>query len=437
MKERDIIRRLRDAFADEGLGDDAAVLEPPGGELLLASDAVVEGVHFSRGYGTLGQAVQKAITSNVSDIYAMGGEPRSILITAGLPAGCGEREIESIIGGISLACEVYGIGLAGGDTVKSPGGYFFDVAVTGSVERGRAIRRSGARAGDAVVLFGACGASLAGLMILDRLYDGDVSASRNDAIAPGNRVSGAVALTRNLVPAEPAVREGIKNIIPSLSLSMTGEDIGRLCGGRGLGLDATSLVACAQRHLVPRAQPLPPGCRRETGEQPYITALIDISDGLARDLATMCAESAIGASIEEARVPVHPALERLLMSVGPGNSPAGRKWAPGVQEDLTELLLSSGEEYVLLAAVRGLLDDSMHGGAAREDSSNRGAVPGGSSNRDGVLGDAARDDATFEGVLPSGATVIGSIVDRGEGVTLLTQSGRRRPLPELGYEHEF
>ncbi|RJR27935.1 MAG: thiamine-monophosphate kinase, partial [Candidatus Latescibacterota bacterium] len=166
MKEREIIDRIRAAFPQSGIGDDTAVLPAAAGDLLLASDAVVENVHFVRRRSTLSQAIQKAVTANVSDVYAMGGRPEAILLSAGLPPGCSAEDVDSIVEGLSVSCEAYGVRLAGGDTVASPGGYFFDVAIAGSVPRGRAVRRSGARAGDAVVLFGEVGPSLAGLSLL-------------------------------------------------------------------------------------------------------------------------------------------------------------------------------------------------------------------------------------------------------------------------------
>lgn len=390
MRERDVIKRLRDAFGEWGIGDDAAVLAPPDGELLFASDAVVEGVHFRRGCGTLGQAVQKVITSNVSDIYAMGGVPRAIVMTAGLPSGCGESEIESIIWGATLACEVYGVKLAGGDTVRSPGGCFFDVSIVGSVERGRAVRRSGARPGDAIVVFGKCGGSWAGLLLLHALLDGKESASLKAAM----------------------------EITALLSLAMEEDDIMSLCDEHGVGREMEPVIELAARHLVPRARPLdrtllaaraisagapsidtslPADHPGGTGV-PCVAAMIDVSDGLARDLRALCAESGVGASIEEALLPVHPALERLT-------GPSGTEQREGNESlfmaasipDTTELVLSSGEEYVLLAAVRGLA----------------------------------------EGAEFPGGTVIGSIVGRRQGLTIVTRDGERRPLPELGYEHLF
>lgn len=414
MKERDVIERLRANFMDWGIGDDAAIITPPGGDLLLASDAIVEGVHFNRESATLAQAVQKVITSNVSDIYAMGGEPHSILITAGLPPGCGESDVNEIIRGAAHACKVYGVRLVGGDTVRCPCGYFFDVAITGSVGRGRAVTRSGARPDDAIVIFGECGGSLSGMLLLESLFSrSGGEGSQHDSGRTAAEQS--ATLIEELAADDAAVWGIVQEIIPILALSMERVDIARVCDERGLDRKAIPLLELVRRHLVPRARPLDPSlldADRRTSDSPSVSAMIDISDGLARDLATLCTESGVGAVVEEGSIPLHPALESMFKGdaeedardgepAGEEGELVGKESAAGEPalspNYLTEVALSSGEEYVMLAAVRGLA-----GGAE-----------------------------------PSGGTVIGRIVDRKEGISLVTSDGERRPLPELGYEHSF
>jgi thiamine-monophosphate kinase len=386
MREHDVIERLRATFPDWGIGDDTAVLGPPDGDLLLASDAVVEGVHFRLAYSTPGQAVQKAITSNVSDIYAMGGEPHAILATAGLPKGCGEAEIHDIIEGAAAACTAYGVKLVGGDTVSSPGGYFVDVAIAGSVARGRAVKRSGAGPGDAVVLFGGCGGAAAGRLILESLFwDHRRGGDEDDE-----------KMVAALVPDDEGLRVGMKEVVTKLTLSMNRTDIEALCADRKLDRAVAPVLALVKRHLVPLTRPLDGTLLEAPAGAPAVSAMIDVSDGLARDLATLCTESGVGAVVEEARLPFPQAL-RGMIEKGAKPAPAGGGSGTETPNHLTELVLSSGEEYVMLATVRGL-------GAGAE-------VPGG--------------------------TVIGRIVDRKEGVSIVTADGERRPLPELGYEHTF
>ena len=93
---------------------------PPRGEMLFAADAAVEAVHFDRRFCTLSQAVQKLVTSNVSDIFAMGGSPLSIVFTAALPPGCASADVDAIIDGLERSCTQYEVKLVGGDTVLEP-----------------------------------------------------------------------------------------------------------------------------------------------------------------------------------------------------------------------------------------------------------------------------------------------------------------------------
>jgi thiamine-monophosphate kinase len=350
MKELEVIDRLRATFPDCGIGDDAAVLPPPRGEMLFAADAAVEGVHFDRRFSTLSQAVQKLVTSNVSDIFAMGGSPGSIVFTAALPAGCASADVDGIIDGLKRSCAQYGVKLVGGDTVSSPGGFVFNVAIVGEVRQGRAILRSGAREGDALVLFGEIGLSRAGLDILS-------------ALPPGKAR-------------------------PELSIASSPAEMERVAGALGQLPRPHDAARCVRRHLVPLAVPLDASLL--DADPPRVTAMIDISDGLGKDLRTLCAESGVGALIREDALPVPPAVGELCGLEG---------------EALIDFALASGEEYVLLAAV--------------------------SPEAVGHLGAGATAGAT------AGAAVIGAAVPSAEGIVLVDGCRKRRPMPKLGYEHTF
>jgi len=292
------------------------VLPAPEGRLLFASDAVVEGVHFRREFSTLGQAVQKAVTSNVSDIFAMGGVPAAIVVTAGIPKGGGGEEVDEMIAGLQAACRAYGLQLAGGDTVLSTGGFFFDVAITGSIDRDEPVARAGAKPGDALVLFGECGGSLAGLETLEALHG-------KRSVQP--RIPGLKMLYRErLAPIADHVR--------GLDLLTKDSDIEAMSSEHGLGETLAAALGIIKRHIVPLAHPLDPTFL-ERGE---IHAMIDISDGLSRDLVNLCSESGVGAVIDEDALQVPSGVAALF---------------EGGRSTLTNLALSSGEEYVLLAAI--------------------------------------------------------------------------------------
>ncbi|MCX5752936.1 MAG: thiamine-phosphate kinase [Candidatus Krumholzibacteria bacterium] len=352
MKELEVIGRLRAAFPDCGIGDDAAVLPAPRGEMLLAADAAVEGVHFDRRFSTLSQAVQKLVTSNVSDIFAMGGSPGSIVFTAALPPGCAPADVDAIIDGLKRSCTQYGIRLAGGDTVSSPHGFCFNVAIVGEVRPGRAVLRAGARVGDALVLFGEIGLSLAGLSILS---------------SPTPELKKAISLVS--IASSPAELDQVAAAIQGCT-------------------SANDAARFVQRHLVPLAFPLDAALL--DADPACITAMIDISDGLGKDLRTLCAESGVGALIREDALPIPPAIGEVCGLEG---------------EALTDFALASGEEYVMLAAVSPEAAKRLGAGAA-----------GGSGG---------------------GSTVIGSVVRAAEGINLVGASGKKRPMPNLGYEHSF
>jgi thiamine-monophosphate kinase len=145
-----------------GAGDDAAVV--PFGErsLVLAVDAVVEGRHFRRDLSGLRDVGWKALAVNLSDLAAMGAVvPRAALVTLLRPAGCSDADVEELYEGLAEAARAFGVDLVGGDTT-SAAGLALSVAAVGELE-GEAVWRSGARAGDALVVVGALGAGSAGL----------------------------------------------------------------------------------------------------------------------------------------------------------------------------------------------------------------------------------------------------------------------------------
>ncbi len=143
-----------------GIGDDCAVLAGgKGGRLLLfASDMIVEGVHFRR--GARPEAIGwKALAVNVSDVAAMGGLPRHAVISIGLPRGTPVSFVEGVYRGLRRCAARFGVNLVGGDTVRSPK-VVLDVAILGEVEKGRAVYRTGARPGDALLVTGRLGGAV-------------------------------------------------------------------------------------------------------------------------------------------------------------------------------------------------------------------------------------------------------------------------------------
>jgi thiamine-monophosphate kinase len=156
--------RLSSAGVKMGIGDDAAVVSPlPGHDLLLAMDTMVEEIHFLPETMEDADVGYKALAANVSDIAAMGGAPLHALISVSVPPAWGPERMSSLYDGFYACAERYGIAVIGGDTTVSRKHLVVAVTLTGTVEAGRAIRRSGAGADEIVFVTGPVGLSAGGL----------------------------------------------------------------------------------------------------------------------------------------------------------------------------------------------------------------------------------------------------------------------------------
>ena len=166
--EDELIARLVELVptgqAEEGPGDDCAVVDEGGENLvLLKTDALVEGVHFVR-EAEAKRVGWKAVARVVSDFAAMGGFPERFLVTLALPGSMELEWVEDFYRGMARCFESYGAVLVGGETCRVPQGSaaVISVAATGRVERGNLVMRSGGKIGDAIWVTGELGGSLAG-----------------------------------------------------------------------------------------------------------------------------------------------------------------------------------------------------------------------------------------------------------------------------------
>src|ERR1044072_498468 len=172
--ELEIIARLRArARATEGvrvvIGDDAAVLQSDSArDGLVCSDLMAEGIHFRREWSPPRLLGQKALAVTLSDIAAMGGAARYAMVSIALPGTLSPLFIEALFDGLLAYAEKSGVAIIGGDTSSSGDSLFIDTIALGDCHTGRAIRRSGAQAGDLIYVTGALGASIAGLLLLER-----------------------------------------------------------------------------------------------------------------------------------------------------------------------------------------------------------------------------------------------------------------------------
>jgi thiamine-monophosphate kinase len=148
------------------VGDDAAVLVPtPGHKLVVTTDVVVEGHHFTAALSEPEDWGWKAVAANCSDLAAMGARPRWLVLALTVPERAEVSVLERVYAGLDEACRAFGTSLVGGDVSSGPA---LSLAVTALGEAERVVPRSGARPGDRLVVTGPLGAAAAGLALLQR-----------------------------------------------------------------------------------------------------------------------------------------------------------------------------------------------------------------------------------------------------------------------------
>jgi thiamine-monophosphate kinase len=178
-----------------GPGDDAAVLAPGRNErLVVTTDAVVEGVHFSRAFSSPADIGHRALAVNLSDLAAMGATPRWALLSLVLPGSWPVRDVEELVSGLAAMAERYAVAVAGGNITRTSGPLVVDVTAGGGVSPRRWVARSGARAGHEIWMSGAIGGAAAGLEMLES--------------GAGSRLPDPGCIARHTRP-EPRVRLGI------------------------------------------------------------------------------------------------------------------------------------------------------------------------------------------------------------------------------------
>lgn len=202
LSEAGLIARIQSRLPPEpdwlvvGIGDDAAVVEPEKNRLeVLTVDAVVDGIHFDRRCTPPDAIGHRALAVNLSDLAAMGAEPRMALLSLALPDDLPVPDFDAMIGGVAALAAVHRLHVVGGNLTRSPGPLMLDITAIGSVKRRQVLTRKGARPGDHVYVTGSIGAAAAGLEML--------RANRTDSpcvrryLRPEPRVRAGVLLARN------------------------------------------------------------------------------------------------------------------------------------------------------------------------------------------------------------------------------------------------
>ena len=171
--ERELIARIRARLPPAppwllvGIGDDAAVVEPERNRVeVLTVDALVEGIHFDRGFVPPDAIGHRALAVNLSDLAAMGAAPRLALLSMALPPSLTLADFDAIAAGFAALAGRHRLHVVGGNLTRSPGPLLIDVTVMGTVKRRQALTRAGARPGDDLYVSGAIGTAAAGLRLL-------------------------------------------------------------------------------------------------------------------------------------------------------------------------------------------------------------------------------------------------------------------------------
>jgi thiamine-monophosphate kinase len=234
-----IRRRVRvGASIITGIGDDCAVLRVPAGhQLLVTTDFTLENVHFRLEWHPPEVVGWRCLTRGLSDIAAMGGEPRAAFLSMALDRGVPQKWVNRFLAGLLEAAEEFRVPLAGGDTAQSAGGIQADIVVVGSAPKGTAVLRSGARPGDQIYVTGELGGSAAAIA---RMREGKVRAEDYERhFHPVARVAvGRWLRRRGLASAMIDVSDGLST------------DLEHICEESGVGAEIE--VAAIPRARVGR-----------------------------------------------------------------------------------------------------------------------------------------------------------------------------------------
>ncbi|MBN8785564.1 MAG: thiamine-phosphate kinase [Terrimonas sp.] len=158
----------RHASTIVSVGDDAAVLDHFGKQIVVTTDLLIEGVHFDLVYTPLNHLGYKSVIVNLSDVYAMNAIPTQITISIGVSNRFSVEALDEFYEGVYAACERYNVDLVGGDTTTSAKGFVISITAIGEVAPDKFVKRDGAKKGDLICVSGDLGAAYLGLLLMER-----------------------------------------------------------------------------------------------------------------------------------------------------------------------------------------------------------------------------------------------------------------------------
>jgi thiamine-monophosphate kinase len=231
----------------KGIGDDAAVIDAGDKYMLLTTDTLVENVHFNLMYTPLKHLGYKSAIVNFSDIYAMNGDVRQIVVSIAMSNRFSLEAVEEIYDGIKKACDLYQVDLVGGDTTSSTSGLIITITAVGEVAKDEIVYRSGGKEKELLVVTGNLGAAFIGLQVLER--------------------------ERQIYLENPAIQPALEGVDYIL-----------------------------ERQLKPEARKDVIHYLKSLGVKP--TSMIDVSDGLASEVLHLCKAGNLGCALYDEKIPV-------------------------------------------------------------------------------------------------------------------------------------
>ena len=291
-----------------GVGDDCAVLHYPQSEVLVTSDMLMEGIHFDLTYISMQHLGYKSAMVNISDIFAMNGTPRQLIVSIALSKRFTVEDLEDFYRGLRAACEKWNVDIVGGDTTSSYTGLAISITCIGEAASEDIVYRKGAHDTDLVCVSGDLGAAYMGLQLLERekaVYYGQVNDLQKKI---------AEAKAANDTKHYTSLQEELASF--NFQPDFAGKEY------------------LLQRQLEPDARGDIIARLRQAGIRP--TAMMDISDGLSSELLHICKQSGVGCRIYEKNLPID--YQTAVM-------------AEEMNLNVTTCAMNGGEDYELLFTV--------------------------------------------------------------------------------------